>query len=74
MQAFIKKHDGKYEKIVEQPIWYKNDLSKMPEGYFPATLPQCFMRGYGAGLSKLAHQLKKDKAEKLEHSPLHRLT
>ena len=57
VQAFIRKFDAPYEKLIElQNVWFKN--AEPPPGWQRATLPMCFQKGWGAGTAALARKLK----------------
>ena len=56
--AFLAKYSGKYEHLVPQRLWYKNSPAPTHEGYQPATLSQCRLRGWGAGSAELARRLR----------------
>ena len=56
--AFLHKFSGKYEHLVPQRLWYKNSQVPTHEGYQPATLSQCRLRGWGAGSAELARRLR----------------
>ena len=62
--AFLAKYSGKYEHLVPQRLWYKNSPAPTHEGYQPATLSQCRLRGWGAGSAELARRLRAKR-----HSP-----
>ena len=45
-----------YEKLVEQPIWYKS--GPVPHGMFRCTLPQALARGFAVGSIQKAKRMK----------------
>lgn len=57
-EEFIRKFSVKYEPYVSQKLWYKNSPVPYHEGYQPATLSQCRLRGWGAGSAELARRLR----------------
>ena len=57
---FVDKWLGQpYEKLVEQPIWYKETAP--PPGMFKCTLPQALARGFAIGSIQRAKKLLKQR-------------
>ena len=54
----IRKFAVKHEPYVSQKLCYKNSPVPYHEGYQPATLSQCRLRGWGAGSAELARRLR----------------
>jgi hypothetical protein len=56
--AFLEKWLQPYEKMVDQPIYYK-DGGPVPHGMFRCTLPQAMQRGFAVGSKKRAQSILK---------------
>ena len=54
-EAFLEKWTQPYDKLVTQPIWYKN--SEPPHGMIKCTLPQALARGWAVGCKKRAQMI-----------------
>ena len=65
-EEFIRKFSAKYAPLMEQKLFYKD--GPVPEGYQPATLSQCRLRGWGAGSAELARRMRKKRLELSEHT------
>ena len=59
--AFIEKWIQPYEKLVDQPICYK-DNGPVPHGMIRCTLPQALARGFAVGSIQRAKQLLKQRS------------
>ena len=57
--AFIEKWIQPYEKLVQQPIWYK--AGPVPHGFFRCTLPQALARGFAVGSIQRAKKILKQR-------------
>ena len=65
--AFLEKWLGqKYEKLVDQPIYYKN--GPVPHGMFRCTLPQALARGFAVGSIQRAKKIMKQRGH-TTHGP-----
>ena len=58
-EAFVEKWTMPYEKLVAQPIWYKN--TEPPHGMIKCTLPQALARGWAVGSKKRAEAILKQR-------------
>ena len=63
-EAFVEKWIQPCEKLVKQPIWYKD--STPPPGMFKCTLPQALSRGYAVGSIQRAKTIQKQR-ERASH-------
>ena len=54
-EAFLEKWTQPYDKLVTQPIWYRN--SEPPHGMIKCTLPQALARGWAVGCKKRAQMI-----------------
>ena len=57
--AFIEKWIQPYEKLVQQPIWFK--AGPVPSGMFRCTLPQALARGFAVGSIQRAKKILKQR-------------
>ena len=65
--SFLEKWLQPYEKLVDQPIYYK-DHGPVPHGMFRCTLPQALARGFAVGSIQRAKKILKQRGH-TTHGP-----